>query len=98
MTRFTNNCRCPRSVIIVTAVSNAWQQCGFPGTCWVTSLNDSVHMKGSKHYNDDAADFRTRTLTKPDIEKWADVCRDRLGKGYQVIVESDHLHVEFDPS
>ncbi len=96
MTRFTNNCRCPRSVIIVTAVSNAWQQCGFTDTCWVTSLNDSVHMQGSRHYTDDAADFRTRNLTKPQVEQWANVCRQRLGKGYQVIVEVDHLHVEFE--
>lgn len=67
-----------------------------PDETFVTSMNDSLHMDKSKHYTDEAADFRTRDLTQTQVQEWAVLCRTRLGKGYQVIVEKDHLHVEWD--
>lgn len=97
MLKFKASVRCPRSVIICAATFNAWLECGFAGECWVTSLNDSGHMQGSKHYTDEAADFRTRGLKTSDIERWAKVCKRRLGRSYDVVVESDHLHIEYDP-
>ena len=30
---------------------------------WITSANDSKHRKGSKHYEDNALDIRTRNLS-----------------------------------
>ena len=92
--KFAPTVLCPRSVIIVAAVHNARVRCGFEGDTLVTSMNDSLHMQGSKHYTDEAADFRTRDLTQTQVNEWAVMCRTRLGKGYQVIIEKNHLHVE----
>lgn len=76
---------------------NAANQIGL-GDVWVTSGNDGQHMDGSKHYTDEALDFRTRDFTLAQVHQWATAMRARLGVDYQVIVEPTHLHVEYDPS
>ena len=59
--------------------------------------NDGVHKKNSKHYNNEAIDIRTRdmslnnkVLTQQWIKKW-------LGFNYDVVLETDHIHIEYDP-
>ena len=63
----------------------------------ITSGNDGVHKKNSKHYNNEAVDIRTRDMSEQNkvltqlwIKKW-------LGLNYDVILESDHIHIEYDP-
>ena len=63
----------------------------------ITSANDGLHKKNSKHYKNEAIDIRTRdmseqnkVLTKVWIKKW-------LGMNYDVVLESDHIHIEYDP-
>ena len=63
----------------------------------ITSGNDGIHMKNSKHYKNEAIDIRTRNmneqnkvLTQVWIKKW-------LGINYDVILESNHIHIEYDP-
>lgn len=97
MIRFAGTVSCPKSVIIVAATANALEELKL-GHLYVTSMNDSTHMRGSAHYRDEAVDFRTRELAHADVERWAVVCRRRLGDAYQVIIEVDHLHIEYDPS
>ena len=62
----------------------------------ITSGNDGVHMKNSKHYTNEAIDIRTRDmeeskkiLTQLWLKKW-------LGLNYDVILENDHIHIEYD--
>lgn len=70
----------------------------------VTSMNDSRHMRGSKHYAGDAWDARSRD-EGPAYQQWPDelklhianACRNRLGGDYDVVVEGDHFHFEYDP-
>jgi hypothetical protein len=93
----------PKTAIIACAAVNAANQLGFAVDIVVTSGNDSTHMRGSKHYQDEALDFRTKTLTRPQKETWIVALRKRLGPEYQVILEAEggtneHLHVEFDPA
>ena len=60
----------------------------------VTSTYEGNHGAGSLHYANDAFDFRTPSwFGKLDGEKLAG----KLGGGYDVVVESDHIHVEWDP-
>lgn len=64
----------------------------------ITSLNDSTHSDTSLHYIGSAVDFRT-TVINPN-EDWDSVARQikrRLGKHYDVINESNHIHCEFQP-
>jgi hypothetical protein len=71
----------------------------------VTSLSDSVHKDDSKHYGAPgdvrarAFDLRTvkAPLTQAETAKLASNLRNQLGPRFQVIVEKDHIHCEYDP-
>lgn len=68
-------------------------------TLWVTSANDSQHMLGSLHYENKAFDLRIWNVVggRAEVDRWAVRLRTALGYDYDVVVESDHLHVELDP-
>jgi len=61
----------------------------------ITSGLDGRHMLGSKHYTGNAIDLRTRGLLNKAManEKLASA----LGSDYDVVLEDDHIHVEYDP-
>ena len=63
----------------------------------ITSLFDGQHMKGSLHYQGMAVDFRTRHLSQADRGLAAQRLRVALGPQYDVVLESSHIHCEFDP-
>ena len=63
----------------------------------LTSGIDGHHMINSLHYDGLAYDFRTRDLAKTNQQWWARRCQSQLGPDFQVILEADHLHVEFQP-
>jgi hypothetical protein len=45
-----------------------------------------------------AVDLRTRDLEDADMRLWARSCKTALFPlGYDVILESDHLHIEYQP-
>jgi len=90
----------PKVVIIACAVINAANALDLPDML-VTSGNDSAHMAGSRHYRDQALDFRTHHLTNPQKLALVDEVIRRLGDAYDVILENidepnEHLHVEYD--
>lgn len=68
-------------------------------TVWVTSGNDSTHMKGSKHYDNEAFDIRTHNVLdgREACTLWINRMKESLGANYDVVLEKDHIHVEFDP-
>lgn len=55
-----------------------------------TSIREGNHSAGSLHYIGDAFDFRRQGINKSDI-KFA------LGEQFDVVMEKDHVHVEYDP-
>jgi len=63
----------------------------------ITSLNDGKHSRTSLHYIGAAADLRTSYFTTSEIDNIADLIRNKLGVDYDVIVESNHIHLEFQP-
>ena len=63
------------------------------GEMVVTSVRDGKHKEHSLHYVGQAVDLRTRDFT----DMWAHYLRNALGKDWDVVVESDHIHVEYDP-
>jgi len=67
-------------------------------TVWITSGNDSTHKKNSKHYSDEAFDIRTRNLMegRDAAILWVNRMKEKLGPGFDVILEKDHIHVERD--
>lgn len=63
----------------------------------VTSCTDGKHMKGSKHYSGYAIDIRIRHLTASEISKLIAWFKSLHEREYDMVVEKDHIHVEYDP-
>lgn len=67
--------------------------------CIVTSLTDSHSGRPSSLHNRGlAVDFRTRHLPPEAKQKVAGSLKAVLDpKGYDIVLEIDHIHVEYDP-
>ena len=65
--------------------------------CIVTAGTDGVHGKQSKHYSGEALDFRIRDLKPEQRDALVQLCKKSLIHGHDVVLEHDHLHVEWDP-
>jgi len=69
----------------------------------ITSANDSTHMDGSLHPKGLAIDIRTRDIHPELVPELVKAIKLRINGSvlldtpYQVIVEIDHIHIEFDP-
>lgn len=69
------------------------------GAIWITSANDSKHMEGSLHYKNRAFDIRIWNIVGGHgIHRvWCEKIRSILGTDYDIILETDHIHIEYDP-
>jgi hypothetical protein len=63
----------------------------------ITSGVDGTHKQDSKHYEGLALDYRTRDLSGREVEVAGKVAAALNPLGYDVVLEKDHLHVEYDP-
>lgn len=63
----------------------------------ITSGMEGKHKVGSKHYKGHAFDFRTKHIVWNQAVAVAKLLREKLGPDFDVILERDHLHVEWDP-
>lgn len=63
----------------------------------VTSALDGKHSHGSLHYAGLALDLRTRHLETGQAREIAGRLRAVLGAQFDVLLEADHIHVEFQP-
>lgn len=79
---------------------NALKIPNYPEDWTITSINDSVHMEGSKHYTDQAVDLRSKNF---DTEDRKHEFRDRLafslGSKFTVLyenpkTENQHFHIQ----
>ena len=100
--KFQTGVRVPWVCYIVAAVVNAANVLRLPADMLVTSGNDKVHRRWSKHYTDEALDFRTKHLSSEDTHKLRTEVKRRLGRDFDVLLEDEngpnaHLHVEHDP-
>jgi hypothetical protein len=84
-------------VIVLPAIERAHQKVGVIRGAYITSARDSVHGKGSLHPKGLAIDLRTRDLEMSRIIELASEIKATLGKNFDVVIEQDHLHVEYDP-
>jgi len=87
-----------RLLIMVAAVGNVAQTLLYPQDVVITSGIDGVHREGSKHYSLNAIDVRTNNFpTAKSKLIFQDSVKVRLGPDYDVVLEPDHLHIEYDP-
>jgi hypothetical protein len=75
--------------------ARVWQQYGY--TLTVTSGYDGSHSAQSLHYKGLAEDYRTRDVSPAHLSAMLDDARAILGRDYDVVLEIDHVHVEYDP-
>lgn len=61
----------------------------------ITSCMDGRHKRSSAHYTGMAIDLRIWDIT--DADRCVAEMQRHLGGNYDVIVEVDHIHLEFDP-
>mgnify|MGYP001589919728 CR=1 FL=1 len=100
--KFQTAVRVPWVCYIAAATVNAANVLGLKADMLVTSGNDKIHMKKSKHYSDEALDFRTKHLAPAEKTALRNEVKRRLGKDFDAILEdeggdNEHLHVEYDP-
>ena len=81
----------PQAVLAITVAVTVWGD----EDLTITSANDSIHSKTSLHYAGAAFDIRTNGITDPDGK--AILLEEALGIDYDVIYETDHIHVEYQP-
>lgn len=67
------------------------------GDVTITSCMDGKHGRGSKHYVGQALDLRIHNLAPDQRIEWRNSVALSLGVEYDVVLEEDHLHIEFDP-
>lgn len=63
----------------------------------VTSICEGHHMRGSAHYSGRAFDLRIWGIEKDDLDTIMLGLRKDLGDEFDAILESDHIHIEYDP-
>ncbi len=62
----------------------------------ITSGNEGRHSMESKHQYNGAIDFRIWNWPA-EYKELVEKIREKLGKDFDVVMEPDHLHVEYDP-
>jgi hypothetical protein len=82
---------------MAVAVSVVDVICRRYGIVCVVTGGVEKHEHPSLHVYGGALDFRTRDFAPADLRTFAAEVREELGDGFDVVLESDHLHVEYDP-
>jgi hypothetical protein len=95
----------PALTVILNAAAQAQEELGYPKVLVVTSVNDGRHSTNSRHYKDEAIDFRTKgaaSNTMGTTERKR-AFRSRLqsfaGARFRVLFEAvgtpnEHLHAQ----
>ena len=63
----------------------------------ITSICDGVHSATSLHYTGAAADIRTRDMTESQIPRLMTALVAALTNDFDVVLESNHIHLEYQP-
>ena len=69
----------------------------FNETCVITSLLDGKHSRNSLHYCGQAADLRIKDINMAKVRLIHEELRQRLTDDFDVILESTHIHIEYQP-
>jgi len=61
----------------------------------ITSTYEGTHMACSLHYSNKAFDIRLPA--RGCVEELLGLLRRRLGDDFDLLMEGDHIHIEYDP-
>lgn len=82
---------------MVPYVADAYEIFTDLGTLTITSANDLKHRNDSKHYENNALDFRVWGLDAWERAAIVHYLNHELEPNYQFLDENDHIHGEYDP-
>ena len=89
----------PEIAVAINIAHSVWMEELKSVPMVLTSITDGRHSVGSLHYTGQAFDVRIRNI--PRGNEWMDVLTKRLkgalGDDFDVVLESDHYHIEHDP-
>lgn len=85
----------PETVLACQVIEGAFRDAGHP--CTITAGIDGKHMNASLHYAGCAVDIRTRDLQPSELETLKDELSKRLASDFDVVLEGDHFHIEYQP-
>ena len=85
----------PQILLAIVVADQVYRDHGY--NLIITSGSDGKHKVGSLHYQGQAVDLRTRHVPAERIPLIAKVLHERLGSDFDVVVEKDHIHLEYDP-
>ena len=81
----------------ISIVAEIYETIG-AGDLVITSVRDSKHSNGSLHYVGEAFDTRVWTIPKTvNMDVLIKTIKSQLGNTYDVIFETTHIHIEYDP-
>lgn len=89
----------PEIQFAITVAYSLWCAYQFPGDCRVTSGTDDApgRLEDSLHKIGQAFDLGIWGLNYEDLKKMEDGLKKALGVEFDVILEKDHFHIEFQP-
>jgi hypothetical protein len=91
----------PETLAAMLVVRGVYDRLGLTHT--VTSVCDGRHRSDSLHYDGYAFDNRTwadrsgAQISEDDKFELALLIKEALGDEFDVVIESTHIHIEFDP-
>lgn len=72
-----------------------YTEMGYPFV--ITSLGEGTHLPNSLHYKGAAFDCRSRHVKVAVLPTLLRELKTRLGVDWDIVLEEDHVHVEYDP-
>ena len=85
----------PEMLVVLMVAEGVYRE--HDANCVVTSCVDSAHGTKSLHPFGYAVDLRTWNVPEKQAGAVAGKIKARLSVEYDVVLEDDHIHVEFDP-
>lgn len=85
----------PQMVLAVIMAQEVYRE--YDTDMVITSANDSVHSRTSLHFSGNAVDLRIWNLPDGTANEVRDKLQEKLTKDFDVILESDHIHLEYQP-
>lgn len=85
----------PETVLALIVCDGVYRSLGYEMV--VTSVCEGKHSRGSIHFVGMAFDLRISNLRQESVPMIVSRMKDQLGQDFDVVLESDHVHVEFEP-
>ena len=63
----------------------------------ITSICDGLHNRASLHYVGMAFDIRIKEISAPVLNNILNSLKVNLSTNYDVVLEANHIHIEYQP-